>query len=1171
MTTRTADGVEVLRDRRRVFSPDTRHAVPSQVDAKFRQQRILDHTNHVPLDSLLPSRPSYVPKIPESVKSRAMREKTRAGTDIPMHVTPLRRCSLQAQQKNRDVASDAEEMTALLLRLDLDNVSALHALEGGSQRMSQDEFLATVVANIHGTSTVSMEATVTQLCHLFHKIDHDEDGVITWTEFTSFVLESMRGYSEQLLVDGLHEYNKTAISTPIVVNRGMEALIQANDSQCFIGFEQQSKVFQVYDASRHGQLVGTSAPCTGGHLVDITTVPPWDYIVASTTSTTINFWDGRELLLRQQLPTTEVQTVLRWNDQHKLLYSASTTGLIRAWNCDTLECMGTVNLKTKHSVTDMTFLSPRANAVVASLAPTISIMDISSNKQLHQLVGHRLGVTCVKYSLAYRYIISAGLDHDVRLWNPYVESSIATLKGHHHQVVGLTWVDGSPEVHSVDDAGFVKIWDLRTYRCIQTLSTVDKHLSSASSNHKSTSAMVYLPDLNRIVLASSRVDFHDAVLWNASDENALEKETPSMALFMPSTLTILTTAGRHVRVWNAQTGQLTYNLRALVPSTISAGCYGPGSIGYLGTQTGRVYCLNVVSGTLVRNRAVHSREVSSLVLVEFRDRSVAQRVVSASLDGTCVVSDAETLAPLNTMNHWHGVNGHPATRVVPLDVHPPHDYFVPHPTKAMYSDYALDCLKRIFAVYDPDKTGETAFSHAAPLFDAVVKLNHRPCQRNESYLAKLLLASSKSPATTLTFVDFLLMVHDTWHGLGYAAADIGCVAVSHQYNVIVTASMDGHFCVWHGSKCEPLASSSRPIGEHTGITAIVFLEPHPIFAVANDHGGLELYAIPPHPLRYDCLFRTASPATIHNIAWCLPRTLVTGDEEGNVACWRIDGLFEKVSEDDNHTNISDSRRTAQELMQTKQTLVAKSRRRRRRSTHQYEYTLEGQVSLDASWSAHIDALCTLYPCNAANQTASHVVTCGWDGFVRVWALSEERLNPHLDDNVAWGLTFRHAVANGKIDVHAEATRFLAACDGRPTTASPSSPSNSSTLAKCDPAEGKKLRAVRRKVFSAGTVRRLPSDKRTLDNTTLFEDGEFVISPVGTRCAMRLQEALDSLEPTVERGQREKRMDPRIQRIQHALKVLQPAQSQRRLRVPTDDASIADLVRGVSTTDQHSAL
>ncbi|RHY27649.1 hypothetical protein DYB32_006642 [Aphanomyces invadans] len=510
-----------------------------------RQQRILDHTNHVPLDSLLPSRPSYVPKIPESVKSRAMREKTRAGTDIPMHVTPLRRCSLQAQQKNRDVASDAEEMTALLLRLDLDNVSALHALEGGSQRMSQDEFLATVVANIHGTSTVSMEATVTQLCHLFHKIDHDEDGVITWTEFTSFVLESMRGYSEQLLVDGLHE--------------------------------------------------------------------------------------------------------------------------IRAWNCDTLECMGTVNLKTKHSVTDMTFLSPRANAVVASLAPTISIMDISSNKQLHQLVGHRLGVTCVKYSLAYRYIISAGLDHDVRV--------------------------------------------------------------RASSNMEAPSrctAMVYLPDLNRIVLASSRVDFHDAVLWNASDENA-------------------------------------------------------------------------------------------------------------------------------------------------LDVHPPHDYFVPHPTKAMYSDYALDCLKRIFAVYDPDKTGETAFSHAAPLFDAVVKLNHRPCQRNESYLAKLLLASSKSPATTLTFVDFLLVRF---------RSDIGCVAVSHQYNVIVTASMDGHFCVWHGSKCEPLASSSRPIGEHTGITAIVFLEPHPIFAIANDHGGLELYAIPPHPLRYDCLFRTASPATIHNIAWCLPRTLVTGDEEG---------------------------------------------------------------------------------------------------------------------------------------------------------------------------------------------------------------------------------------------------------------------------------------------------
>ncbi|RHY68690.1 hypothetical protein DYB38_013182, partial [Aphanomyces astaci] len=538
----------------------------------------------------------------------------------------------------------------------------------------------------------------------------------------------------------------------------------------------------------------------------------------------------------------------------------------------TLECMGSVNLKSKHSVTDMTFLSPRANAVVASLASTISILDISTNKLLNLLVGHRLGVTCIKYSVAYRYIISAGLDHDLR------------VRSHRHQVVGLTWVDDSPEVHSVDEAGFLKIWDLRTYRCIQTLCTLT---------------------------ATSATRSADAAL----------KPTRDVKL-----------SCSHVRVWNAQTGQLTYNLRALVPTTISAGCYGSGPVAFLGTQAGMLY-------------------VSAVELIESRDRTLARRVVSTSLDGTCVVSDSETLALVHSMNHWHGINGHPLTRVAPTVgvAGVPHDYFVPQPTKAAYSDYAIDCLKRIFAPFDPHKTGEIAASHLTALFDAVVSLNRRSGQRNPASCTTHGTGRRPDLGATIT----------SYGRTGYVTSDVGCVAVSHQYNVIVTASIDGHFCVWHGSKCQPLASS--PDGASAGITAVVFLEPHPIFAVTDDQGGLGLFAIPPHPLRFERLVHTTCAATVHSLAWCLPRTLVTGDDEGKfhqninpcsvvgygvtadpsvgyVTSWRIDGLFAPTTEDAEPAHISDSRRTAHELMQTK----VSRRRGRRRCTHQFDYMLEGQ-------------------------------------------------------------------------------------------------------------------------------------------------------------------------------------------------------------------------------------
>ncbi|RHY70764.1 hypothetical protein DYB34_009016, partial [Aphanomyces astaci] len=307
----------------------------------------------------------------------------------------------------------------------------------------------------------------------------------------------------------------------------------------------------------------------------------------------------------------------------------------------------------------------------------------------------------------------------------------------------------------------------------------------------------------------------------------------------------------HVRVWNAQTGQLTYNLRALVPTTISAGCYGSGPVAFLGTQAGMLY-------------------VSAVEMIESRDRTLARRVVSTSLDGTCVVSDSETLALVHSMNHWHGINGHPLTRVAPTVgvAGVPHDYFVPQPTKAAYSDYAIDCLKRIFAPFDPHKTGEIAASHLTALFDAVVSLNRRSGQRNPASCTTHGTGRRPDLGATIT----------SYGRTGYVTSDVGCVAVSHQYNVIVTASIDGHFCVWHGSKYQPLASS--PDGASAGITAVVFLEPHPIFAVTDDQGGLGLFAIPPHPLRFERLVHTTCAATVHSLAWCLPRTLVTGDDEG---------------------------------------------------------------------------------------------------------------------------------------------------------------------------------------------------------------------------------------------------------------------------------------------------
>jgi len=41
-------------------------------------------------------------------------------------------------------------------------------------------------------------------------------------------------------------------------------------------------------------------------------------------------------------------------------------------------------------------------------------------------------------------LFSAGLDHDVFIWNPYVQKKIFMLKGHNHSLVGIKIVKNTP-------------------------------------------------------------------------------------------------------------------------------------------------------------------------------------------------------------------------------------------------------------------------------------------------------------------------------------------------------------------------------------------------------------------------------------------------------------------------------------------------------------------------------------------------------------------------------------------------------------------------------------------------------------------------------------------------------------------------------------------------------
>ncbi|CAK4139686.1 unnamed protein product [Aphanomyces euteiches] len=963
------------RDERHVFPLDTCIAVPPHIDAKYRERCVLQNAAlaHRPTD-VIPMKPTYSPKVQESAQARTQREKARQAS----HRRLVDQRTEERRMDSNETRKSHGDPRAILVHLDLDAI-AKKMNKTDEVKMSKASFMEILVSLLK--TRVAME----ELDRLFVKIDHDQDGCVTWTEFTDFVLDVMRGQSDRRPREGMHEFDKTPIVAPAMVNRSMDKMVSTDDGS-FLALEHRSNVFQVVDAVS-GTVRKISSPCTRGYLIDLALVPPLNYIAASTSNTTIEFWDVDELVVRQQLPTTQVQSVVRWNSTR--LYTGSLTGEVQAWNCETLDCTGVANLHEPTAITDMTFLGPQPHAVVAAFLPEIAVLDLTTHKPLLKLQGHRSGVSFLRYSPSYRYVLSGGMDHDLRLWSPFMGESIARLSGHQHQIMGLTWVDDSPEVHSADEGGFLKIWDLRTYQCVQTLSTLgfSSHLSTTAITHtmesskpsvvrsKPTSAMCHLRHQQRIVLASAQVKFYDAVKHDFGDKTA-----PTLVVFLPSILAIVTATGQNVRTWNAQTGQLMSDLKKIAASQIASGCAGGTSAVFLGTRSGHVFSLHALSGAILLSRDIHASEVIAIEKLDVP--SLASRLVTAAIDGSCVVSDASSLAPLLALNHWHGINGFASTRT---ETTPCHDYYVPLQTARKFSTYALDNLKRFFSALDTNKRGFITSAQVPEVFNAVVSLNHRQCRRHNVYLEQIM---AKLGDNNITFLNFLEMIHDTWHGTGYATSEVTAIGISQQHNFVITASVDGHFCIWHGSKGHAITASSQQV--QGGITSVAVLEPHPIFAVADDHTGLSLFML--KSLRLERLANVAMSCTFTSLAWCSPRNLIAGDDEGHVTNWHIDGFFTEQP-------------WQVEAVDTKSVSPTK--------WQQFKYSMGGALSEEASWPAHDGTVFALWACFIHGN--GYVATCGGDGFVRVWDLDEENLVGTLvkgsKENALWNSNLPWRIAS----------------------------------------------------------------------------------------------------------------------------------------------------------------
>ena len=66
-------------------------------------------------------------------------------------------------------------------------------------------------------------------------------------------------------------------------------------------------------------------------------------------------------------------------------------------------------------------------------------------------------------------LFSAGFDHDIFVWNPYIDTPVYKVQAHNAPIVSIFAIDHTPLLISSDSDGIVKIWDIRNFECVQTI------------------------------------------------------------------------------------------------------------------------------------------------------------------------------------------------------------------------------------------------------------------------------------------------------------------------------------------------------------------------------------------------------------------------------------------------------------------------------------------------------------------------------------------------------------------------------------------------------------------------------------------------------------------------------------------------------------------------------
>ncbi|MEM6840465.1 MAG: WD40 repeat domain-containing protein, partial [Cyanobacteria bacterium P01_C01_bin.120] len=129
-----------------------------------------------------------------------------------------------------------------------------------------------------------------------------------------------------------------------------------------------------------------------------------------------------------------------------------------------------------------------------SLDETVMLWDVQTQQHLKTLAGHSQFVWSVAWSPTGSVLASGSADRSIKLWDPTTGNCLHTLEGHDHQVTSVAFHPAGNMLASGSDDEAIRLWDVKTGYCLRALDKHTDQMDTADTNKGQIRAVTFSPD-----------------------------------------------------------------------------------------------------------------------------------------------------------------------------------------------------------------------------------------------------------------------------------------------------------------------------------------------------------------------------------------------------------------------------------------------------------------------------------------------------------------------------------------------------------------------------------------------------------------------------------------------------------------------------------------------------